>query len=128
VAFTTLGRVRATTTTSPISFIKLIKFLIPGAVIPSSLVTRISGLSIYYLNFYTNAVQSVHLRIEHRELFNTSNVVKNKDAIKHKNYDWLNKFNQQTICILGRKNWVPEEKVLKIKFTFEVNINLSSFQ
>jgi hypothetical protein len=33
----------ATTTTSPILFITLIKVLIPGAVIPSSLVTRISG-------------------------------------------------------------------------------------
>ena len=36
----------ATTTTSPISFITEIKFLSPGALIPSSFVTNINGLFI----------------------------------------------------------------------------------
>ena len=37
----------ATTITSPISLITDIKVLIPGAFIPSSFVTKISGLFIY---------------------------------------------------------------------------------
>ena len=37
----------ATTTISPMSFIIDIKVLIPGAFMPSSFVTKISGLSIY---------------------------------------------------------------------------------
>ena len=39
----------ATTTTSPISFITSINFLMPGAVIPSSLVTSIRGF--FFMNF-----------------------------------------------------------------------------